>query len=443
MRKLLTISILTARAIVAVCVAEVTAGAQVNYQDYPNPEFARMIDENPAIACLNACPYELAVQPGPDTKAPRGYKPVYISHYGRHGARSGWDQPKYELIINALTKAKEEGILTASGDSLLQETELVKKATNKMDGRLTVRGQREHRAIAGRMYQRFRRVFRRGSHNIRVISSTVPRCLVSMAAFTNELSELDPALNITMDCGEEIQKEVSNEADPSVRPARRRISDSLWHAVQPDTIALMKRLFTDTDAAGKIVPDVKRFSQAIFAVGRISRSFDYDFNVFRFLDFGSIYAWSDYNNVYMYNGHCNSLEFGDSRMKRSEPLVRNIVRLADDAIASGEVAADLRFGHDYPLMALCSYLGIEGISERYDVDGARKNFISTLYSPFAGNLQIVFYRARKGLFGLGGKSDKPVLVKFLLNEKEVLIKGLEPVQGPYYDWNEVREKISC
>ena len=441
MRKLLIISALTAAAMAAICAAEVTAGAQVNYQDYPNPEFARMIDENPAIACLNACPYELAVQPGPDTKAPRGYKPFYISHYGRHGSRSGWDQNKYELIIKALTKAKEEGILSASGDSLLQETELVKKATNKMDGRLTVRGQREHRAIAGRMFKRFGRVLR-GRGNVRVLSSTVPRCLVSMASFTNELSELNPKLSIVMDCGEEIQKEVSNDAGPVTRAARHRISDSLWQAVKPDTVALMKLLFTDPQAAGKIVPDVKRLSQAIFAVGRISRSFDYDFNVFRFLSFDTVYGWSDYNNVYMYSGQCNSLEFGEERMKRSEPLVQNIVRLADDALASGEVAADLRFGHDYPLMALCSYIGIEGIGERYDVDGARKNFISTLYSPFAGNLQIVFYRARKGLFGLGGKSDKPVLVKFLLNEREVSIKGLEPVQGPYYDWEAFKAKIS-
>ena len=33
--------------------------------------------------------------------------------------------------------------------------------------------------------------------------------------------------------------------------------------------------------------------------------------------------------------------------------------------------------------------------------------------------------------------------KFLLNEKEVSIIGLEPVQGPYYNWEEVRAKISC
>ena len=93
-------------------------------------------------------------------------------------------------------------------------------------------------------------------------------------------------------------------------------------------------------------------------------------------------------------------------------------------------------------MALCSYLGVEGIGERYDVDGAREHFISTLYSPFAGNLQMVFYRARKGLFGLGGKSDKPVLVKFLLNEMEVSIIGLEPVHGPYYEWEAFKAKIS-
>ena len=443
MRKLLIISALAAAAIAAVCVAEVAAGAQVNYQDYPNPEFARMIDENPAIACLNACPYDLVAEPRPDTKAPRGYKPFYISHYGRHGSRSGWDQEKYDKIINTLTAAKEAGILSASGDSLLHETELVKKATNKMDGRLTVRGQREHRAIAERMYKRYRRVFRCGSRNIRVLSSTVPRCLVSMAAFTNRLSALDPRLDIVMDCGEEIQKEVSNEASKETRAGRRHYSDSLRNLIGKECPELMCRLFTDTVAARNLIPDPGALASWVFALGRISRSFDFDFDAHRYLPFETVYKWAEYNNIYMYLGQCNSIPFGDDRMKNTEPLVQNIVRLADDAIASGDVAADLRFGHDYPLMALCSYLGIEGIGARYDVSGAQEHFISTLYSPFAGNLQIVFYRARKGLFGLGGFADKPVLVKFLLNEKEVSIIGLEPVQGPYYNWEEVRAKISC
>ena len=210
MKKYLLILVLAAGQICA---------AQPDFSKFPNPEFAKMIYERPWMANLNACPYELACEPGVQTKAPRGYKPFYISHYGRHGTRSGWDQDKYEVVIEALTKAKEAGILSASGDSLLQETLLVKQAHNKMDGRLTVRGQREHRAIANRMYKNFRRVFRRGSKNLRVNSSTVPRCLVSMAAFTNQLSELDYRLNIVMDCGEEIQKEISNDHGSNIRSA--------------------------------------------------------------------------------------------------------------------------------------------------------------------------------------------------------------------------------
>ena len=409
--------------------------AQPDFSQYPNPKFAQMIYEQPWIANLNACPYDLVVHPGKLTKAPRGYKPFYISHYGRHGARSGWDQDKYEYILEALGKAKDAGILSASGDSLMQETILVKEATNKMDGRLTVRGQREHRGIAERMYKNFRRVFRRGSHNVRVNSSIVPRCLVSMAAFTNRLSELNPRLDIVMDCGEEIQKEISNDHGSNIRAGRRPIMDTIRSNMNIDFSEMMSRLFTDPEAAEEIVPDPLQFSNAVFAIGRISRSFDFDFNTYRFLPFEAVYGWSDYNNVYMYVGECNSVEFGEERMERTKPLVQMLLRQADDALANGSVCADLRFGHDYPLMALCCYLGVEGIGERHTWRESQEHFISTLYSPFAGNLQLIFYRSRK--------ADKPVLVKVLVNEREVKLIGLEPVQGPYYNWEELREKISC
>ena len=216
--------------------------------------------------------------------------------------------------------------------------------------------------------------------------------------------------------------------------ARRIVLDTLRSSFNPDLSGMMARIFTDTTAAAGIVPDPLKFSNAIYAVGRISRSFGFELNAYRFLPLEAIYGWADYNNVYMYLGECNSVEFGEERMKRAEPLVQMIVRQADDALASGAVAADLRFGHDYPLMALCSYLGVEGIGEKYNWREARQHFISTLYSPFAGNLQLVFYRSRK--------ADKPVLVKLILNEREVKLIGMEPVQGPYYNWEKLRAKIS-
>lgn len=432
MRKLLIVRVLAA----AGMAAAVAGRAQTpDFQRFPNPEFAQMIYEQPWVANLTTCPYEVVARPGRGTRAPRGYKPFYISHYGRHGARSGWSHGRIELVIDLLSKAKDAGILSASGDSLLQETMLVKDATNNMEGRLTIRGQREHRAIASRMYRNFRGVFRRGSRNIRAYSSTVPRCLVSMAAFTNCLCKQDPKLNIVMDCGEKIQKEITNDSDPDIRPKWHAITDSLKNAVNLDYSWMMSHLFTDSTAAKSIVTDPKRLSYAIYSVGRISCSFDYDFNIFRHIPFEDLYSWADYNNVYVYLGQCNSIPFGDSRMERTKPLVRFIVRNADEAISEGNVAVDLKFGHDYPLLALCSYLGVEGIAERYDAEEARKHIISTLYTPFAGNLQLVFYKSRK--------AGKPVLVKVLLNEQEVRLLGLEPVQGPYYSWEEFREKISC
>jgi len=425
---------LTIIALAILAIQGFTLKAQVDFSKYKNPKLAEQIYHNHAIAALNTCPYELAAQPGPDSKAPRGYKPFYISHYGRHGSRSSWDQEHYDEVIDILRTAKEAGILTASGDSLLVETELVKKGTNKMDGRLTVRGQREHKALAERMYKRYKRVFSRGSHNVRVLSSTVPRCLVSMAAFTNSLSEIDPRLDIVMDCGEEIQKEISNDSSKETRELRHHITDSLKNLIDVDYSQALSRIFSDTEAAKKLFRSERSFFRNIYRIARISRSFDYDFDSFRFMPFDAMYAWAEYYNAYMYLGQCNSLQFGDNRMARTKPLIDNIVRLADDAIASGDVAADLRFGHDYPLMALCSYLGIEGIGERYDADGARANFNATDFSPFAGNLQMVFYRSRK--------AGKPILVKFLVNEKEVRLIDMEAMQGPYYEWEKLRDKIS-
>ena len=49
----------------------------------------------------------------------------------------------------------------------------------------------------------------------------------------------------------------------------------------------------------------------------------------------------------------------------------------------------------------------------------------------ASNLQLVFYRDANG----------EILVKALYNEREMRIKGLTPLSGPYYRWRDVEEKL--
>ena len=50
--------------------------------------------------------------------------------------------------------------------------------------------------------------------------------------------------------------------------------------------------------------------------------------------------------------------------------------------------------------------------------------------PFAANLQMIFYRSKK--------SEEPVLVKFLVNERETALPALKAVAGPYYKWDDVK-----
>ena len=52
------------------------------------------------------------------TPAPKGYKPFYLSHYGRHGSRYMIGKEAYDVPYFALLKAKQEGKLTAKGEEI-------------------------------------------------------------------------------------------------------------------------------------------------------------------------------------------------------------------------------------------------------------------------------------------------------------------------------------
>ena len=99
-----------------------------------------------------------------ETAAPKGYKPFYISHYGRHGSRYHTGTLYFSKAMTPLQKADSLGLLTAEGKSLLAELQELLDIHQGHFGMLSERGLREHRGIAERMYQRFPEVFS-GFHN--------------------------------------------------------------------------------------------------------------------------------------------------------------------------------------------------------------------------------------------------------------------------------------
>ena len=79
-----------------------------------NPQLAASIHENLFRTGIVLNPYEYL--PAAETPAPKGYKPFYISHYGRHGSRSDWPADGYRGVLEKFTRAHEAGLLTEQGE---------------------------------------------------------------------------------------------------------------------------------------------------------------------------------------------------------------------------------------------------------------------------------------------------------------------------------------
>ena len=379
-------------------------------------------------AAFNTHSYEF--EPVKDTPAPKGYKAFYISHYGRHGSRSDWGGPQYKLVRDLLTQAKEQNLLTPAGDSLLKEAALIYELHNGMDGRLTPRGVKEHARLAERMYHRFPEVFKKGSKHLRAVSSTTPRCIVSMNGFTARLQALQPDLDMDLDTGEKYYAYIARGENSVLTARTNKALADYKKTLQWDNETVYRTLFTDPEAAKKLIPNAWDFQNAIYDCARVSDPFDIPDNMFRYLPFENVVHFHELNFLSAYLNQCDSKLNGEIRIPRSQELVDTLISQAD-AVIAGKVqkAADLCFGHDWPFLGLVCYLGLEGVSERYTVEEAAANWLPSYYCPFATNLQMIFYRSKK--------SDD-ILVKFLMNERETKLPALKAVDGIYYNWNDVK-----
>ena len=148
------------------------------------------------------------------TPAPKGYKPFYVSHYGRHGSRYLLGDGDYQWIIQLMTKADAVNGLTPLGKDVLQQLQLVWKETEGHGGDLTPLGVRQHQGIAERMSKNFPEVFR-GKRQISARSTVVYRCAMSMVAFGDRLKGLNPQLDINYEMSEKYMSYLNYHTDRS------------------------------------------------------------------------------------------------------------------------------------------------------------------------------------------------------------------------------------
>lgn len=371
-----------------------------------------------------------------DTPAPKGYKPFYISHFGRHGSRYHTTEAYFRHALVALEKAAQNSALTPEGIQLYEDIKVVASAHKGMEGELSPLGGREHKAIARRMFDRFPEVFTSKSRfNIECCSSTVQRCLISMANFSQSLASCSPSLYFSFYTGQKYYDYIAKKS-----PCRSEISneskhfvDSLRHAIcRYDK--MYQKVFSSRTAADSLVANPQEFIRSIYMAGCICKDLDWlGTDIFKYFDIEELTQQICVNSARMYFEYGNSAECGSRSSLASDDLLRDIVLKADEAVSGSSLkAADLRFGHDTGLLPLLGLIGIDGMCHRMKSDKSWELWNTYDRIPMGSNLQMVFYR----------NSKDDILVKLLFNEQETSIPALEPYRAPYYRWNDLKSYLS-
>lgn len=368
-----------------------------------------------------------------DTPAPKGFKPFYVSHYGRHGSRHQIGSSG-TLAYEAWAAAEKAGLLTEAGERMMKDIRRVYEEHVGMDGELTRRGGLEHQQIASRMFNRFPQAFKdRRRTAVHCQASIIPRCLVSMAYFTTGLKDASPRLQFDFITGQKYLDLLARDYydTESYRERQSAIRDSILLAtVHPDHF--IDTYFKKDPSRGEVLPNPHKLLWYTFLYVSICQDLREELDgldMFHWLTPQEILEMGIYSNDRTYSSFGNSLEFGDHITWAAKWLVEDFIERADKALEKGsDTAADLRFGHDSGILPLAGLLGLEGIGDRWSIGQAHLHYPVWQNIPMGSNLQMVFYRNRKD----------DILVKILYNEKETAIPAVPAFEGPYYKWQDLR-----
>ena len=370
--------------------------------------------------------YPYSFNSSPLTKAPKGNKPFYISHYARHGSRYYWNALLYRELDSLLAVAHDKQQLTAEGEAFRNRFMEAKDVLSTSVSELSDLGWNQHQRIARIMYNNFPEVFKRGG-DIYAISSLTGRCVLSMASFCQELTQCNPNLEIR----EQSARNTLDGVVPSDRqnPLRRtypksrpRFEDHRRDFQYNDNLRqiVIERVFTSTEGLpgnpGHIASNLINLYTSLPSIGHEGMM-------------GNIITDEEIAARWE-NENLGSYTWVFEPRYDMIPILRDIIKKAD-AVISGNTqrVADLRFGHDTCLGPLTVLMGINGADRDPEDPYEVKNCYQNWQTGKASNLQLIFYRSKK--------PGQDILVKCLLNGSEATLP-LPSDNYPYYRWSDFK-----
>lgn len=372
---------------------------------------------------LGSIYYAYPSHPTEFTDSPKGYVPFYISHYGRHGSRWITEDERYTAVLNVF-KAHE---LTELGQDVKERLQEVWEDAEGRSGDLTPLGTDQHKGIAERMINNYPEVFKNKSE-ISARSSTSGRCVMSMAAFSERLKEINPSLNITREANQRYMDYIAyttpeaKEFSSLNATWRKDFEDFQNKHINPKR--LLKSLFKFPDE----IREPHELMMGLYWIASDIQNVELDLTFYDIFEKQELFDIWQCINYRMYVCNAGS-PLNEGIMPRSATsLLKNIIESADLAIAQQNPSATLRFGHDTNLIRLLTLMQIEDCNNK-ETDPSKfyQAWQDFKVSPMAANLQMIFYKNKEG----------EIIVKFLHNEKEVKLP-IKSSMNPYYKWSDVK-----
>ncbi|MCM1021408.1 MAG: histidine phosphatase family protein [Muribaculum sp.] len=386
-----------------------------------------------ARRCLgSSMPYPYPV-PEQFVELPDSLRPVMINHVSRHGARYMTSPSRVLTIKRTLLRADSLGTITAAGRRLLSLLETVIDKSGGHWGELDSIGVSEQEGIAERMYMRFPALFKNEAR-VTAISSYVPRCVMSMYAFTHRLTQLNNKLRVYTSSGPQnnpllrpFDVDADYKAYRKARPYAQPYAEFCLNTapVEPARRYLGANYPLSDDNA-------RQWSMTLYGLIAGMEASGFDCNPLDYL------TLDEMNRLWACKNLGQYLERSANVLSRvpvdiASDLLADLIVTADNALQSqsSEARVQLRFGHAetmIPLLALMHVPGCYYLTNYYDT--VALHWHNFYVAPMACNLQMILLRAQ---------TTGNLYVRFDLNEQPVaVIPGNEAV---YVPWNQARDYL--
>ncbi|WP_316827978.1 histidine phosphatase family protein [Pedobacter miscanthi] len=382
------------------------------------------------------------------TPVPNGYKAVYINFVGRHGARHLTKDIKLSHAYATILKADSLNVLTAAGKTLKQFILNLGKEEENHVASISESGANELKGIAERMFTNQKNVFTSGE-KVLVSTTKKGRTKESAEAFLAGLKTKSAPItqNITFNYADDDHlrfydfsktydefKENGNWTIAYQKLAKAKKLNDIANrfAVKCFKPAYVAKL----NQADKInfLEDVYGFYTILNAVTTEIKAVGLTLND---LNFKTYFTTADLATLNTLGNAEDFLKKGPGlnnngiQVRVAAPLLADFINTTDAYLKSKPFVADLRFAHAETIAPFAALMGIHGAAEAtnnmltFEQVWKAENVI-----PFSANIQWIVYQ---------NPTNGNLLVKFLLNEKEAAINGLNTKNFPYYNWTAVRD----